>query len=259
MQHKLEEELMTLAAAFKKIVKTAPVIGPLARRWVGRPRKVSIEGIDLVLSDRTWSFSHSAIIREFLTDAYGLRSIDFRPGDVVIDIGAHVGLESVYLGKRYPHLRIFAFEPIPVNFASLQANLAANDVTNVRAFPIAVTGDGRDVEIWVNLRENSGGGGHDRPAEHFRGRTPFRVPSVTLDQIFRDHEIDRCRLLKIDCEGAEHEILRSSASLSRVDYLSGEFHVDAYLRSEGHSIDGLIEFCAQSISRHHLRIVRDEQ
>ena len=111
---------------------------------------------------------------------------------------------------------------------------------------------------WICWK-NSGGGGHDRPADHFVGRTGYLAHSTTLDRIFEGHQISRCKLLKIDCEGAEHEILRGSARLDSIDYLSGEFHADAHLRSQGHSIDGLIDYCADVIPRSHLRIVRDEQ
>lgn len=242
----------------KKLMRSNPVTGPVLDRWLGRPRRLALDGVSFSVEDRSRTVSFSALVREFYGDVYGLRTIPFVPGDVVIDVGAHVGLESIYLAKKYPFLRIYSYEPVPQNFQSLQHNLAANSVTNVRAFPLAMTGDGREVEIWVDLAENSGGGGHDRPPEHFRGRVPFRAESTTLDHIFSEHSIDRCKLLKIDCEGAEHEILRRTEYLERVDHLSAEFHEDGHLRSQGHSIDGLVSYCEQFIPPERMRIVRDE-
>jgi hypothetical protein len=69
---------------------------------------------------------------------------------------------------------------------------------------------------------------------------PFRsngkvsdVASVTLDEVFAVHGIERCRLLKIDCEGMEYEILPGAGVLDKVEYLAGEFHASAYLQSLG--------------------------
>jgi FkbM family methyltransferase len=253
------ESEMKLKSAIKNTLLRFPLLDRVIRAWLSKPRQINVDGVSLTLADRSRSLSHAALLREFLADAYGLRAIDFAPGDVVVDIGAHVGVESVFLGKCHPSLRILAFEPVPENFASLEQNVSANGVRNVESFPSAVTGDAREVTIWVNLEENSGGGGHDRPESHFQGRTSFTVPSLTLDQIFAEHGIERCKLLKIDCEGAEHDILRSATCLDRVEYLSGEFHVDGHLRGQGHTIESLIDYCAQWIPRERMRIVRDEQ
>lgn len=53
------------------------------------------------------------------------------------------------------------------------------------------------------------------------------------------YEIDRCRLLKINCEGAEYEILHNTHVLDRVDYLSSEFHINQRLEQDGYSIESL--------------------
>lgn len=47
---------------------------------------------------------------------------------------------------------------------------------------------------------------------------------------------DRCRLLKMDCEGAEHEILPACNSLGRVDWFSAEFHINRRLEEAGHKL-----------------------
>lgn len=247
-----------MKSLLKNLARSNGVTESLLRQWRGRKRKVSVGGVSLVISDLSRSLAHGAKVREFLQDVYGLHTIPFEEGDVVIDIGAHVGLEATFLAKRYPFLKILAFEPVPANFASLRHNLRANGITNVQAFRNAITRDNRDVTIWTDLVDNSGGGGHDRPAEHFAGRTPFRARSTTLDRVFEEHDIRSCKLLKIDCEGAEHEILMNSACLKRVEYLSGEFHIDGHLQDQGYTIDRLLEHVRRFIPEDHIRIVRDE-
>src|SRR5688572_25562845 len=66
-------------------------------------------------------------------------------------------------------------------------------------------------------------------AAHRRGGPwcqPITVWTTTLADIFRDHGIDRCDLLKLDCEGAEYRILYSAPRdvLDRIDHIILEYH-----------------------------------
>lgn len=78
-------------------------------------RVVAVSGI--------WEPSATAIVRDLLA-----------PGDVVVDIGAHVGCFSLLAsGAVGPAGRVFALEPSPARHRELQRNLALNGVTNVVA------------------------------------------------------------------------------------------------------------------------------
>ncbi len=182
---------------------------------------------------------------------YALDTIPFTHGDVVLDIGAHVGVVSCYLGSEYPGLRIIAFEPQPECFARLKRNLATNGVKNVLAVNKAVTGDGREVRIYGNLKANSGGtslflGEPDDPGT--------AAQSTTLAQIYRDYGIERVKLLKLDAEGAEYEIIGNGDALARVDYLSGEFHINKRLERLKYSSQSLLALCSKYIAREHLHV-----
>ena len=52
------------------------------------------------------------------------------------------------------------------------------------------------------------------------------VPSTTLERIFLDNHVENCQLLKLDCEGAEYEILfdTSREILNRIQNISMEYH-----------------------------------
>lgn len=182
-----------------------------------------IHGVALTAYDSGGSVAANRVADELVADIYGLAAIPFRPGDVVIDIGAHVGLVTMYLAKRWPFLRIVAFEPYPPNYRNCAENLILNRISNVRLHPQAVTDDGREIVLRCNP-VNSGGATAVFALPCSSEWEPVR--SVTLDHIFAT-ELDpreRCRLLKVDCEGMEYEILRGAQSLGRVDYLAAEFH-----------------------------------
>jgi FkbM family methyltransferase len=215
-------------------------------------RLFSIRGIGIVAGDLQSSMAMESIADELGRDDYGLSRIPFTHGDVAIDIGAHVGLTSIYLAKRFPFLNILCFEPVPMNFANLRRNLALNGVGNVHAHHMAVTADGREITLGVHPLNTGGASGFDSstrggalaadPATGQLGHTVFSIRSTTLDDIFQDHGLDNVRLLKIDCEGAEHEILRRTAVLPRVEYLSGEFHRNTRLEAQGHRVEDLLAY-----------------
>jgi FkbM family methyltransferase len=221
-----------------------------------RLHTVQINDIPLRVYDERDSWSVDHIVREFEDDAYGLDAIEFRPGDVVIDIGAHVGLVSLYLAKRHPDIRIHAFEPHPLNHENCVDNLRLNDVSNVRPSRRAVTGDGRTLMLRV-LPRNSGGA--SAAFEMTGSVASGPVESATLDAIFDEVLApgERCRLLKIDCEGLEYEILPRARALDRVDYLVAEFH-EAAPGLTGRAHD-LAEFCRTRIAPDRVRIVRCEK
>lgn len=175
----------------------------------------------------------SKVVMREIANFYKFDEIDFQAGDVVVDIGAHVGIISIYLANKHPDIQVYAYEPMPANFKRLLRNIEANETDNVIAVNKAVTSDGRDIELYGDIEKSSGS-----PSMYGDG-TKTEAKSVTLKEIFEEHEIVRCKLLKIDCEGAEYEILKgSSETLTQVDHMRGEFH-----HIEGESIDDLIKFC----------------
>ena len=177
----------------------------------------SIHGMKLLLEDDKKGGVAKLICKE-VEESYHLDTIDFHDGDVVLDIGAHIGVISIYLAKKYPGLRIYAFEPIEANFQNMLANIEANQAIDITPVNCAVTGDGRDIQIGGDSSQNTGG------FSMYSRQNPVTVHSVTLEQIFKAYHIERVKLLKIDCEGCEYEVLRPHM-LGRVDHLRGELHV----------------------------------
>lgn len=200
----------------------------------------SIDGIELDIEDDPQGGVAKVICREA---AGRYDNLPLETGDVVIDIGAHVGIISIYLAKRYPGIKVYAFEPVLANFQRLCRNLVVNRVEEVTAFNQAVTADGRAVTLYTNASANSGGS-----SIFVSGDNAENAESTTLADIFAEYGIERCKLLKIDCEGSEYAILSSSENLlDRVDYLRGEFHINATLEAAGWSMEKLLQLCQRHI------------
>ena len=211
-------------------------------------RHYVLNGEHFAIGDLKASDASDIVFKELRQDCYGLSKIDFQPGDVVIDIGGHVGFFSILLGRLYPQIKIYAFEPVKENHQHFQQNLERNQIHNVQLENLAVTHDGRQVEIYMHPK-NTGGGllSGLTQQQNFAAHSHYQVDSLSLDAIFERYGIERCHLLKIDCEGAEYEILQQTQMLERVDYLAGEFHSNQYLRSQGFTIPRLLTHIQQHI------------
>lgn len=209
---------------------------------------------ELSVLDFVSSITPRVVRKEILKDSYNIEAIGFLQGDTIIDIGAHIGIVSIYIAKRFPFVTVHAFEPIPDNFQHLVGNIRMNNVMNVIPHNLAITKDGRDLDMIVNFNNNSGGGTGQLSNMRLSDHHCYTVRSVTLDSVFEDLGINSCRLLKIDCEGMEHEILLNARYLDRVSYLSGEFHMNQHLRRQGYSLSALINHCHSVIDPERVKI-----
>jgi FkbM family methyltransferase len=224
-------------ATLADLAQTPPVSRPNRRR---RLQRFEARGIELLAYDERWSSEANFVAQRLIDDGYALEKVPFRPGDVVIDTGAHVGLVSIYLAKRHRFLRIYAFEPSLTNFQNCKDNVVLNGVRRIRLSEAAVTGDGHQTMVPCNhvkmdVASTSGDVGE--------GTLSGTAMHVTLDQVLANVLLpeERCRFLKISCKGLERDVLTRSELLHRVDYLAVECH-----QREPHGHE-LLEYCSRFI------------
>lgn len=189
---------------------------------------------------------------EMNTDTnYDFSNIDFEPDDVVIDIGANIGIVSIYLAKRYPFIKIYSYEPVKLNYENLKRNIVENKIPEgiITAERFAVNGTGEPVNI-ASCIGNSGGSmvidGYG--SGYIQKNEDKNIPAITLKEIIEKHGIKKVKLLKIDCEGAEYDIFNNTPAeyLGMIENLRGEFHED-YSKTKGKNITKLIKHCQQYI------------
>ncbi len=235
----------------------------LARRRFKRSRPsdgrrihdIKIGKVRLQIADGPESLAALYVASELRGNRYQLDAIGFKPGDVIVDIGAHVGGFTCLLARTHPECRVLAFEPMPANYDNLCYNIKANRVSNAVAVNCAVTGDGRPLQMTYSPG-NTGGATAMLDNLRLPGHHTFRAKSRTLDTVFDEYEVHECRLLKIDCEGMEHEILLNCHCLRRIRNLRGEFHINRRLAREGRSIDSLLSHCCRHIPESHVKVTR---
>lgn len=128
--------------------------------------------------------------------------------DPILDIGAHVGMFSIYARCFNSNAQIFAFEPEEKNFAAMKENLRVNGIGDVFAKNVAVTGEigMRELNISQDSHNHSFLKVENEDGEAVDGLAVRKVNTTTLQQIFMKNNLARVSLAKIDCEGAEFEI-----------------------------------------------------
>lgn len=195
--------------------------------------EVEINGEHFTFSDLSTSSAVDLVAAEFKRDEYRISGIKFQEGDVVIDIGANVGIFSIYLARRFPFLKIYSFEPVKESYDSFLRNIHKNGVADnvITLVNKAVTKDGRNVTMFMYDRSTACSTMSENPEVWFRGAPQTNIhssniQSITLDGIFNEFQIDHCKLLKIDCEGCEYEVLSSTSEdvFKKIEILRGEFH-----------------------------------
>jgi FkbM family methyltransferase len=166
--------------------------------------------------------------------SYDIPGVSLRPGDLVLDIGANQGFFSCYAAQK--GARVVAFEPDPTSFATLERNLARNNFTGRVTTRREAIGAQRGVaDFFVSPML---GGGINTTSAAFASKFDHvlsaQVPCVTLGDVLKENGGERVRLCKLDCEGAEQEILRSLKpdEAAMIDGFALEYHTAAYQVSE---------------------------
>lgn len=119
-----------------------------------------------------------------------------------LDIGANVGKYSVIMGNKLRGVgKVFSFEPELSNLNSLKKNIELNKLNNVSIVPMACSKERGRLEFYID-KNNSGGHSLVKKTNQ-----KIFVETDKLDSIVKSNKITEIKLIKIDVEGAEMDVL----------------------------------------------------
>ena len=95
------------------------------------------------------AFTHVWLLHE-----YDRSEFEIKDTDVVIDIGAHIGLFALFASQFCKNGKIYCFEPVKENFELLESNLMLNNIKNVISFNAAISINNDNITIYLNKDES---------------------------------------------------------------------------------------------------------
>lgn len=199
--------------------------GAILRLFLGLPVRRPLE-VRLAngLRFRVRTRMDAWVLKETCLDRDYERGAHLEPDWTIVDVGAAMGDFTVHAARLCPRGTVYAFEPLPESFARLEDHVRINGVTNVKASAEAIAGENGTLALYtvtgLSGQHRTAGDGSAAAA------AAITVPASTLGSAFERHGIARCDLLKIDCEGAEFEILLglAPAVFARVARIVLEYH-----------------------------------
>ena len=190
-----------------------------------------------------------AKVLDYHVAGYFAHGIKVNDGDTVMDVGANIGVFGTRVLQQHPNAKVYAFEPMPAIYNVLKANAASfgdkfvplnmgvgkeRDELSFRYYPNSPALSTAHPEVWEDNPENlttaTLSNIRNGPPEfkylrwlprfvarmianHLRkGAQNIKCPIVPLSEVMKEHSIDHIDLLKIDCEGAEYDVLLGIAS-----------------------------------------------
>lgn len=141
----------------------------------------------------------------FIDGCYDAPSL---PGQspVIIDVGANTGLFAIRMKQLYPSANVFCYEPMPGNFKQLQDNLLASGLQDCAPIQEGLGKNVRTEKLFIHKRNV---GGHSIYSAIASSSKSIEIHLVDIRTALSRIGGRDCTLLKLDCEGAEYEILSS--------------------------------------------------
>jgi FkbM family methyltransferase len=224
---------------------------PTGQRFLIDP--VSVFGLSLI-EKGIYELPMTSLIRGIL-----------QPGDTFIDIGGNEGYFSIIAAEHVGESSIICVEPQSRLVPVIEANAQLNNITSICIKQVALANTEGKTRIFLRPSTNNGASSF---FPHWRlGRRFEYVEQKTFDNLLRDHNVERIRLVKCDYEGAEQLVVQGSwksLNTQRIDFIALEFHpgicgsnscteTDMLLRNAGYVLSKI-----RGLTIYHLPKLQDE-
>lgn len=139
----------------------------------------------------------------------------FEPGDILFDVGANVGIYSLYAAKKR-QAKVYSFEPTFHNFWLLNENIALNKLDQqIKAYAIGLSDKHQADEMFLPNLEWGGaltniGESVDQRKNEFQAAHVQGVVTYSIDQLVGEMGFPCPQHIKIDVDGIEALILKGA-------------------------------------------------
>jgi FkbM family methyltransferase len=133
-------------------------------------------------------------------------------GNIILDIGANIGVMSVHLSRTHPNAVIYAFEPIPQNIKAMEKVIRHYKLKNIRIIKSALGNTCGEVEMVMPVQHKAKLQGlshvvHESITD-FNVGVKYKTPLTTLDVFLKENNITKSvTAIKLDVENFEYFVL----------------------------------------------------
>jgi len=151
--------------------------------------------------------------------------VSIQDGWTVVDIGAGIGDFSIYAAYDKPNTTIYAYEPFFDSYELFIKNLQLNNIENVNPFQIAVWSTDGELILDASSGEPLQITSRKIDGTSEQGKRDF-VQAISLLSILETHAVEKVDLIKMDCEGAEYEVLMKvlPGTFDKIERIIMEYH-----------------------------------
>jgi len=163
-----------------------------------------------------YAFTNVWLIEEYKQEGFAINSTDN-----IIDVGAHIGLFTVYASQFCKNGKIFSYEPVKENFELLKENISLNALSNAYIFNNAVFDNTGSIKIYLNEKDQAA------HSSYHKSEKCIEVNAVSIKDIIDINKIEYCNFLKLDCEGLEFKILNGidDKYFNKIKKMCLEYHI----------------------------------
>jgi len=146
------------------------------------------------------------IVREIFVEKPYIRRLRLPPAPLIVDIGGYIGDFTLYAVKYLNARRVIVYEPTAENFKLLKQNIENNSFQDKITAVNKAVSDSDETILNTEVLDHE-----EVHASRYMYHSAVHrsVSSVTLAELFTNHQLVSVDLLKVDCEGSEYDIFSS--------------------------------------------------
>jgi len=143
---------------------------------------------------------------------------------IIFDIGANIGMYSLFFSQYWPESKIYAFEPVKDTYNVLLKNIELNGFSNINAFNYGLYDESMFSQMGIPVDRESENVGLYTVDKKIELKNVVTCEFKKVTEILNDLKITNIDLIKIDCEGSELNILSNGRILDITKYIHMEFN-----------------------------------
>jgi len=169
--------------------------------------------------DKNDTNSWSTFFEVFIKNSYESDLVKFEKDDVVVDLGANIGMFTLFASNKVK--KVYSIEPLPDTYECLVKN--TKKLENVITLNKAIYSTEKEMEFIQNEISISSSFFRKKPNSE-----TIKVKTIKFDNMLKEHNISRVNYLKVDIEGAEFDLfenINEDYLQNNIDKIFMEVHI----------------------------------